>query len=295
MSLALPSPIVLALPSMLAPLVRVTRLTVELAPDPRLDNDPALAARIRGAFGHRLAAMARTGGEALLAWKVLFSEKVEPIQRGHAPAPFVIAADLLPGRRLAATLSLFGLADRWRDPVFDAFVAALSAAPGLTLTSPGKRSAPSLRVPLSVVSIRWTRKEGADIPASSNRVRLCFATPVQFGQEGSLSENQAQIVVGLAERISMLAPIFGCRYETSLSDWRDRARKICFDASRFKPIRFSLWSSGGGRRMRYGWTGDLVVADADRELLALLAIGEHTGCGRDAAKGFGRYHLFPEP
>lgn len=295
MTIVLPSPIALDTPSALAPLVRVTRLTVELAPDSRLEADPALAARIRGAFGHRLSAMAETENEARAAWRLLFSEKDEPQARGHAPAPFVIAADLLPDGRLAATLSLFGVADRWRTPAFDAFIAALSSPPGLSLSPPSRRRpAPAKRSPLSVLSVRWTRREGVDPPSRFNQLRLRFATPLQFGPDGHLSERHDDIVVGLAERVSLLAPLFGCRYLPRLGEWRDLARRTRIDTTRLKPERFLLWSSGGGARMRHGWTGDLVIVDPTPDMSALLAIGEQIGCGRDAAKGFGRYALYAE-
>ena len=279
----------------LAPMLRITRLTALFAPDPRLSDDPALAARIRGAFGHRLATMAQDGGAAQQSWTMLFAEKRKPELRGHAPAPFTVAADILPKGALAATLSLFGTADRWRDPAFDAFLGALTEPPGITLTPSTPNMAGDIRqAPMHLLSSRWTRKEGVDLPPPANRLRMSFATPVQFGPADRLTQRFDDLIVSLAERVSLLAPAFGCDHAANLSAWRDLARRTHFDATSLQPARFRLWTSQGGMRQRLGWRGSLVVSDPTPEMAALLAIGAQVGCGRDAAKGFGRYVLYPE-
>lgn len=272
-------------------MVRTTRLTIELQPDPRLDPDCTLAARIRGAFGSRLAAEAERDAQCFGAWEVLFPEKANPANRNHSPAPFVIAADPSLDGGLLATLTLFGVADRWRDASFRAFIDALSSPPGLSLKPPSKIS---MTVPLSVRSSRWTRNEGVQPPSRANQARISFATPVMFGPQDRLSERFGDIIVGLAERISHLAHYCGCRFDARLGFWREATNRMGFQTRGLRPVEFRLWSSGGGPRTCLGWIGDLLIADPDPEVLALLAIGQVTGCGRNAAKGFGRYHLYTE-
>lgn len=275
-------------PAHLAAALSVTRLCTLWTPDPRLDDGPALVARIRGAWGHRLAAMAASGrGEAQSARAAFFPDKAcGPDPRTAAP-PYRIAAATTP-QGFDVTLALIGFSARWREVAFDALIHALNGPPGLALDWQGSRAAC-----LRLIAADWTRSEGIAVPPAPNRVALDFATPLRIGPGDALGTTFGDVVVGLADRGAQISRWTGLGFVPRLSHWRDVAKSLRFESSALRPVVWDSYSSVNGRDRAAGYLGRLVIVAPDRDLMALLAAGTILGAGRSPAKGCGRYSLAP--
>ena len=271
-------------PATLAAALCVTRLDTLWQDDLRLDDGPALAARIRGAWGWRLADLAGDP-EADAARAAFFPDKLAPGQ-GTAP-PYRIAA-ARDGRGLHVTLALIGFAGRWRDTAFDALIAALADPPGLALTERDRRPAR-----LRLIAARWTRSEGVPVPPAPARVALDFATPLRIGPKDALGTAFGDVVVGLADRGAQIARWTGLPFDPRLSHWRDLAKALRFDTGGLRPVVWDQFSSASGHDRAAGYLGRLVIRLPSAPLMALLAAGTVLHAGRSPAKGCGRYTLCP--
>ncbi len=188
-------------PARLAAALTVTRICTLWTPDPKLDDGPALAARIRGAWGSRLVAMAAQGNAAAGAALAAFfpDKQATPGFGGTAPPYRIAAATTAQG--FDVTLALIGFAGRFRAPAFDALIAALQGPPGLALDWGSERAAR-----LHLISADWTRCEGVPPPPPPARVALDFATPLRIGPSDALGTSFGDIIVGLADRGAQVEP-----------------------------------------------------------------------------------------
>lgn len=272
-------------PATLAAALSVTRLDLTFAPDARLTDDPALPARIRGAWGRQLVQMAAANQpEAETARLWFFPDKVTG--GGSETPPYRIACAVQPdGMHLS--LLLIGFAARLRAVAFDAMIAALTGAPGLV---PDDRGHPP--VILSLTSADWTRTEGVLIPPPAPQMVLDFQTPLRLGAVGVLGTRFSDVVVGLAQRAARTAPWVGMAYHPDLGQWRDRAKSLRYLSSDLRPVVWDSFSSHSGRDRAAGYLGRLRIIGADEEALALLALGTVLHAGGMPSKGCGRYLLF---
>lgn len=277
----------------LAAMIRITRLTLVVEGDNRLIFDPTLSARIRGAFGDRLRGMADRDASAMKAHAVLFPSKASSTHPAHAPAPFLIAADRTVNNDVLISLNLLGRAGYHRDIAFDCFVASLTEPPGLVLQAQELRRRETTAAPLIVKRADWGRQESVAIPKVARSWTLDFATPVQFGTKGALSQRFDSLIVGLARRIGHLSHYFDCEWHPDLEHWRRHSKTLKFDWSGLQPVEWVMRTNNRAPETCYGWSGQLGVSDSDEQLRALLAIGSQLYCGRDAGKGFGRYMMLP--
>lgn len=272
-------------PADLAAALSVTRLDLTFAPDLRLTDDPALPARIRGAWGQRLRQMSEDGhAEAATARAWFFPDKI--MGGGSATPPYRIACALRPDG-LHLSLLLIGFAARWREVAFDALIAALTEPPGLV---PDDRAhAPIM---LTLTSADWTRSEGVLIPDPAPMVVLEFQTPLRLGPVGVLGTRFSDVIVGLADRAADTAPWIGMAYRPDLGQWRDRAKALRYHSSDLRPVVWDSFSSHSGRDRAAGYLGRLRIAGADGDVMALLALGTVLHAGGMPSKGCGRYQLY---
>lgn len=246
-----------------------------------LDIGPGLPARLRGALGH---ALMRRGEEDAL--DALFRPGPLVRARAERPKPFVLSAEET-ARGLVVRLALFGAAERWRGPVFDALIDALAhgVAQGEEPGSP--------RRPLGIVSADWSRREGVAIPAPCREARLLWRTPLRIGPRRALGQRWADVIVSAAERVAGLAAWQGLAVACDLRAWRARASGLAADDTDIVPVRWERATSRNpGRPIpMMGYAGALAFHRPPPEVLTVLALGERTHLGGGAALGLGRYAL----
>ena len=275
-------------PARLAAALAVTRLRTLWRPDPRLDDGLALVARIRGAWGNRLIAMARAGDpSAAAALAAFFPDKHSAPGFGGTAPPYRIAAATT-AQGFDVTLALIGFAGSFRAAAFDALIAALQGPPGLALDWQGDRAAR-----LRLITADWTRSEGVPVPPPPARIALEFATPLRIGPGDALGTSFGDVIVGLADRGAQVERWTGLRFTPRLSHWRDVAKALRFDTSGLRPVVWDSFSSRNGRDRAAGYLGRLVIATPDADIMALLAAGTVLSAGRNPAKGCGRFVLAP--
>jgi hypothetical protein len=244
----------------------------------------SLPHRIRGAFGHAL--MRAEGDEATQALELLFGETHEWRPGAQLPRPFLIECDQQPGM-LELRLVLFGVAGRWRDVAFDAFVSGLES--GIAIDErPG-----AARRPFVVEAAEWSRTEAIDVPSGGMALRLSFRTPLQLGPRHTLGMRYPDIIVSAAERAAGLAIWQGFRVEPELGRWRDIAKQLSFNDEGLRPVTWERRSGAQGGRLigMAGLVGHLDIIRPPESILPLLALGETMHVGGGSALGLGRYDL----
>lgn len=276
--------------SMLAELLTVTRIDSHWRHDPRLDVGSALCARIRGAWGRRLSALAEDDQEAAAAWGTFFPDKSEGDTAFGAAPPYRIAASVQQDGDLQVSLKLIGFSGRWRRVAFDSLIEALSTYPGLRLAFGNP-----LMANLKLLDATWTRTEGVAVPVQPTALVLDFKTPLRIGSEKALSTDFGDILVGLAQRAQAISPWIGLNYNPDLSRWRDIAKSTRFDGSEMQVTAWETWSTANGRDRAIGYIGRLRVVTPSDEVTALLAAGTVLHAGSMPSKGYGRYELYVEP
>jgi hypothetical protein len=274
-------------PADLAACLSVTRLTLRLARDPRLDTGHDLIARVRGAWGHALRRAASTDPDADRARALFFHDKSGP--SGHAPPPYRFSVTATPDN-LEIVLSLIGFAGRWRQAAFDSLIDALTAPPGLRLSYGQHRESP-----LCLLAADWSRTEGVQVPIPARVVTLHLCTPLRLGSRGVLGTSFDDVLVGLAERAALTSPWLGLRFAPNLSAWRDRARALGYRCGGLQPVVWDTWSSVNGHDRASGYLGQLEITGADEDVMALLAAGTVLHAGGGPSKGYGRYDLICSP
>ncbi len=212
------------------------------------------------------------------------SARRRPGARAGVPKPFVIAADER-GGSIDIVLTLFGFADRWREPIFDAFVAAL--AHGVS----GDERPGAIRTPLPAVRVEWARLDTTPVPPPQTSARLLFRTPLRLGPKHTFGLRWSDLVVSLAERAAGLARWQGARVDPRLSFWRDLGNRLDFRTDDMQPHFWERRSGAqSGRTIpMLGLTGPLDIARPPEVLMPLLALGETMHVGGGAALGLGRY------
>jgi hypothetical protein len=245
-------------------------------------------AALRGAWGHRLAEMAAgdDSGQIALSFETFFRGLGEATPGRSFPAPFTIQVDEA-GAAVKISLTLHGIADKWREPAFDAFVSALKSGVAVRAMVRNRRE------PIQIFQADWSRSERIPVPSSTGPSWLRFHTPVRLGPRRALRAHWPDLILSLVDRLSHLCRWQGLTVDVNLSEWRGRAERMKFDD---KGMRAETWDrrSGaqGGRQVpMMGLTGTLQLNAVPEVLLPLLAIGQHVHVGGHTALGLGRYEL----
>lgn len=254
-------------------------------------GNPNLPAKIRGAWGRRLAEGASDGAlaggpcnwPAPCAYDLFFNAQGRATSRLEIPKPFVLALDVA-GHDLVVSLTLFGVAGDWAGEAADALVRALRE---------GLDGGPERRA-LAVTSREIVAAQGLDAADLSAGALLRFLSPVALRQGKRLHVEPASLLKSIANRISGLALWQGSalaidpgalKAETealgeaaewsfdSLPDWRR--------SSKAQNRRFAM----------RGALGELLLSPPSRSLAVLLRLGAEVHAGSHAALGMGRYQL----
>ncbi len=251
------------------------------------EEGPWVPAAVRGAWGRQLLKQ-KTDGTAVPAVQVFFSALGQIVARRSVPPPFAFGVSY-EGNAIIVELTLFGIADAWRQEAFDALIAAV--ADGIAVV-PGRKG---FRHPWVVHDAGWTRQESISVPrAPTSYARLLFHTPVRLGPRRALGSRWPDLVVSLAERAARFARWQGVRVDPDLGAWRQLAERTKFVDAGMLPCVWHRRSGGqGGRRIPMaGLIGTLDIIMPHEALMPLLALGTTMRVGGHTALGLGRYELF---
>jgi hypothetical protein len=186
-------------------------------------------------------------------------------------------------------LTLFGVADCWRQDAFDALMAAL--ADGIAIV-PGRKG---FRLRWRVQEANWTRSESILVPkVTASWARLKFRTPIRLGPRRALGARWPDVVVSLADRAARFALWQGLSVEAELGMWRRLGERITFRDNDMRPCAWDRRSGGqGGRKIpMVGLIGQLDIEKPSEVIMPLLALGETMHVGGHTALGLGRYELY---
>lgn len=252
-----------------------------------LEEGPWFTAAIRGAWGRQLHKL-NAGGASISPFNVFFST-LDNIRVGRSiPPPFALSANYR-GNSVIIELTLFGIADCWRQNAFDALMAAL--ADGIAIV-PGRKG---FRAVWCVREASWTRSESTGVPkATTSWVRLTFHTPVRLGPRRALGVRWPDLIVSLADRASRFARWQGLNVEADLGTWRRLGEGTRFRDEGMRPCAWDRRSGGqGGKKIpMVGLTGKLDIERPGEALMPLLVLGATMHVGGHTALGLGRYELF---
>ena len=240
-------------------------------------------AALRGAWGHQLAEMASNGQDT--APFDIFFRGLGELEPGRSiPAPFNISVDEV-GSTLNIALTLHGIADRWRDQSFDAFIAALGHGIAIRPLSRLRR------VSFDIIETAWSRAERIAMPVATNPAWLRFQTPVRLGPRRALRAHWPDLIVALADRVSRLARWQGLLVPANLGEWRRRAERIDFDDRKMRAVAWDRRSGAQRGQLvpMIGLIGTLEIVSVHEDLLPLLALGQLVHAGGHTTLGLGRY------
>jgi len=285
-------------------------VTVRMAGNAALADDPVFPGRVRGALGHAL--MAGASAESLrdepcpwdppCAYDLLFREHARIAGGLVVPRPMVPAVDPI-GRDLAVRLSLFGFSCDWLSAAAD----ALSAAVRLGVTPPRlgvevttKRDSLAARRPGvatepgrdRVVSRVVETLGGPTVPLGAVSIALDFLSPVSLRGSTHPAEGAAGFVGALLNRVMGLARWHDAEVEIDRSALLAAADRVRVDASGLEPVAWRRGSTKQDRELPMaGEVGTLYLEGPLDPLLPLLALGERVHVGARASFGQGRYRL----
>lgn len=271
---------------------RMAQVEVRCAGGGREAANPNTPAKLRGAWGRRLAEGASTqalaGGPcpwpAPCAYDVFFNAQGFVAGRLEIPKPYVIAVEDDSGD-LVARLTMFGVAVDWAGEAADGLVRALRG--GLDIA--GDR-----RMALEPAARSVGVAAGVAAPPFDAALRLAFATPLMLRQGNATHADPASLIKSLANRISGLALWHGAALAVDGPALAAAAEMLGARAEWTATIE-TEWRRGSraqGRRMDLrGVTGTLSLPHAPAFVATLFAIGEHTHAGGRASLGMGRYAL----
>lgn len=271
---------------------RMARITVRCAGEGRLADHQGVGARIRGAWGHALAAGASpealVGGPcpwpAPCAYDLFFNTHGHLTARLELPKPFVISLEAQ-GRDLVVMLTLFGIAADWAGEAADALVRALRG--GLDMGRDRRAALDPVRRDIAV-------SQGLPLPEPDRGTVLAFQTPLVLRQDQTAHADPASLITSLANRVSGLARWHGLCLDVPGPALAAEAAKLAAGARWDGPARQS-WMRGSqvqGRRMPVqGISGRLSLPPASPLVSALVIMGEHCHAGGRTTSGMGRYVL----
>ena len=264
---------------------RHATLAVTCARPKAFEGGEWFPAALRGAWGRQLAERASSGRD--MAPFEIFFRGLGGLGAGRSiPAPFSVRVDEN-GAVLHIALTLHGIADRWREPSFDAFIAALEHGVAIRPLSTLRR------VSFEIVNTAWSRAERFSVPIATGPAWLQFQTPVRLGARRSVRAHWPDLIVSLADRLSRLARWQGLLVSSDLGEWRRRAESLKFDDRHMRPVTWGRRSGAQGGKFvpMVGLIGTLGVASVPEDLLPLLALGQLVHVGGHTALGLGRYEL----
>jgi hypothetical protein len=248
---------------------------------PKLLEDGAwFLATLRGAWGHQLKQLSQE------AYEVFFVTLAHSAEGRGLPKPFTLSVENHTDN-LTITLSLFGIADSWRDPAFEAFIAALKQ--GISLRSTGFPQ----RKPLHLHEWHFTRSETVIVPKLTGNNRLLFKTPVRFGSKDVLKDAEIAIIPALLSRVLSLAAWNGLQITIDPHWWQSLDQRLVLNTNALYPI--SWWRFSGAQNRRaipmMGLLGSLDIIRTPDTLMPLLALAQTAFIGQHTALGLGRFEL----
>lgn len=261
----------------------------------RLVADPALAGKVRGAFGTAL--MAGASAEAIdgepcsfdppSAFEVLFRKQGRLTPGLDLPGPWVLGIDAK-RNDLVVSLSLFGFAIEWSPAAAEALTRALR---DLVAWPPviGKK-APVVEI----VARRATTDVGHDVIRPQGSVEIALLSPLVLTGRDVRSQPES-LITGLGTRISGLARWHDVAIDDSV-DWaalKSDAASLTYDITDAAPVR---WNRGSNRQGRVipmsGLMGRLTITgEISPDIALLLTLGATCAAGADTAMGCGRYRV----
>jgi hypothetical protein len=258
-----------------------------------LARDPAAPGRVRGALGEVLKGTASR--EAVEGRPCPWTPPCafDPLYRSQGrigsgleiPKPFVLALDSA-GRDLVVHLSLFGIAARYAESLAEALTQALRR--GLRRPGGGRLDVGGRRIGGAEGIADWAPWAGRPVQA----LHLRFLSPFRVRDGNRARAGFAPLVSSLGNRVSGLARWMDIRVE---ADWR-RLREAASDIEVTQSTIGEVdWVRASRKQHRLismnGFVGDCVVEGDLTRLVPLLALGQLTHAGSNAALGLGRYEI----
>lgn len=261
----------------------------------KLVAEPALAGKVRGAFG--VALMAGASAEAIdgrpcsfdppSAFETLFRKQGRLTAGLDLPGPWVLGLDVKRGD-LIVSLSIFGFAIDWAPAAAEALTRALRE---LVEWPPAiSRRAPSLEI----VSRRATTVIGCEAIRAGGAVEIEIVSPLVLTGRDLRSQPES-LITGLGTRISGLARWHDVSIDDKV-DWaalKSAAASLSYDIADAAPVRWSRGSNRQGRAIPMsGLMGRLTITgEISPDIALLLALGATCAAGADTAMGCGRYRV----
>lgn len=271
---------------------RMARIQIICPGAADLALDPNVPAKIRGAWGRKLAEGASE--EALAkrpcpwaapcAYDLFFNSHGLLAGRLEIPKPFVLALDAN-GADLMVCLTLFGIAVDWAGEAADALVRALRGG----LDEAGNR-----RRTLIVAERQIEIASGIPVPDVSSGAMLAFMSPVALRSGDALHVRPASLIKSLGNRIGGLALWHGMALELDPAGFSAEAEHLG-DRADWQIQALPVWRRGSRAQNRHigmaGVIGTLTLPPLSSFFATLVALGAHTHAGSRAALGMGRYIL----
>lgn len=279
---------------------RQADFTWRIAGHGKLIADPALAGRMRGAFGEALVASASpqaAAGEPCpwdppCAFEILFRNQGRREPGIDFPAPWVIGLDQHRGD-LLVRLSLFGFAIDYAVAAAEAMAAALAGRVRYDLSR-------DIFLPAAEITRRaFAEMQGIDLDRlakdpSPSALLLEFLQPVAQTSASPIEKPQS-LPMTLAARIAGFARWHDLGLEFDRQLLRECVRRLSFEWVDPRKVSWTRRSGQQGRVIPMsGYLGTLTVEGTVGDLKAiapLLALGERVFAGADTAFGCGRYRL----
>jgi CRISPR-associated endoribonuclease Cas6 len=263
-----------------AALWRKTTATFIVARPPLLEDGAWLAAALRGAWGRALKPLSNE------AFEVFFTTLAQTHAGRALPKPFNISFENK-NNKIEICLTLFGIAEAWREVAFEAFLNALNA--GISLRATGL----PMRRPFTVLSYDWQRTESVDYPLMTDGHRLLFKTPVRFGHKNRLQAVEIAFIPTLLSRVLSLAPWMGMAIEIDQNLWQILHERLVINSNALYPHAWRRFSGAQNRRAipMMGMLGSLDIKRTPEPLVQLLALAQTAFIGQHTTLGLGRFEL----
>ncbi|WP_417847048.1 CRISPR system precrRNA processing endoribonuclease RAMP protein Cas6 [Thalassospira povalilytica] len=272
---------------------RMARIVLRCPNAAGLVQDPNTTAKIRGAWGRKLAEGASE--EALAkrpcpwpapcAYDLFFNTHGTLGGRMEIPKPFVLALDA-DGDDLVVGMTLFGIAADWAGEAADALVRALRH---------GLDQAGNKRHHLVVSHRDVEQSNGVPVPADMpGGARLVFISPVALRSGEELHVRPASLIKSLGNRVDGFARWHGMALDLDPHDF-SRAAEDVGAYAQWEIQRVPVWRRGSVAQNRQigmaGVLGTLTLPPLPAFIAILVALGACTHAGSRAALGMGRYRL----
>ena len=243
-----------------------------------------LVGKLRGALGEAL--MATASREALAGepctWSprcgldILFRCQGKVTKALDLPKPYVIGLDVV-GEDLLAHLTLFGMAEAWRDSIADAWIHALRSPLGIGSS-------------FDVIDRVVAARTGVACLAAS-KLQLAFKTPVQIRQGQERKELTLPLLVSsLGNRISGLARWQGLQVDADWPALKAHAETLRVTKQNAETHHWQRYSRRQDRRVPLAGSRESWVIQGDlAPLMPLISIGSTTHVGSRTTFGLGRF------